>query len=213
MRKYIAEGVGTFLLVFIGTLAAAKSQGDALIIALAFGGTLAMVVALLGAVSDELWVPHVNPAVSLGAWFHGSLSSHDLVPYWIAQFMGAIAGSASVLVVVGGGLSLGETTFTRVTSEGAFIVEAVLTLIFVSIVLLVGKKTLKQTALLIGGAFFIAHLVAVPLTGAGLNPARSMAPLVFSEHTLALQQLWVYVAGPFLGGAVAGILARYLKFN
>ena len=207
MKSYFAEGIGTFLLVFIGTLTVTQAEGNMLLIAAAFGATLFVVVALLGPLSGV----HVNPAVSLGAWFRGDLSSHDIVPYWIAQIAGAILGSTAVFLIVGAGHSLGETTFGSLPPQSAFLFETVLTLVYVAVTLAASRRRPMQKAFLLGGALLILHIAALPLTGAGLNPARSIAPVVVGANPEASAQLWVYVAGPFLGGAVAGLLGRVLR--
>lgn len=207
MQKYFAEGMGTFLLVFIGTLAVTQAAGNPVIIALAFGVALFVVVALFGAVSGA----HVNPAVSLGFWFSGDFSSHLIVPYWIAQCIGAIAASVLVFLIVGPDRPLGETLFAaRLSAPSAFLLEAALSAVFVGVVLSMRERSPRQAAFVIAGALLMAHLAAVPLTGAGLNPARSLAPVVVSASPDAAAQVWVYVAGPLAGAAVAGVLRRLL---
>ena len=207
MKAYFAEGIGTFLLIFIGTLTMTQAEGNVLLIAAAFGATLFVVVALLGPFSGA----HVNPAVSLGAWLRGDLSSHDIVPYWIAQIAGAILGSTVVFFIVGTGHSLGETTFALLQPWSAFLLETVLTLVYVAVILAASRRRPMQKAFLLGGALLVLHIAALPLTGAGINPARSIAPVVVGANPEASRVLWVYVAGPFLGGAVAGILGRVLR--
>lgn len=220
VKKYLAEGIGTFVLVFLGTLAAVTSQGNVMVTALVFGCTLAVLSAVFGPLSGA----HVNPAVSLGAWLGGTLSTSDVVPYWISQFLGGVCGSLALRMMLGAGQPLGGTTFTMLTPLTALLLEGVLTFLFVSTVLCVQAKDEKlepeHAALLIGGAFLVLHLVAIPLTGAAhesltvfgymasLNPARSIAPVVVGANALAASQLWVYVLGPFIGGALAGILLR-----
>lgn len=208
MHKYLAEALGTFLLVFLGTLAVSSSQGDVLGVSLVFGVTLAFLVALIGPVSGG----HFNPAVSLGAWLRGALSTSDIVPYWIAQFFGAIAASFLLFLHVGKGQPLGETVFVHLPFSHAFLLEMVLTSFFVSVILTVSAQrtmAVHKKALLIGGTLFILHLIAMPLTGAGLNPARSIAPVMIGADPLAAKELWVYVVGQFLGGAFAGVVARF----
>lgn len=204
MRTYLVEGIGTFLLVFVGTLVITQSSGNIMVIALGFSVTLFLIVTLFGSVSGA----HVNPAVSFGAWIAGRLSTHDIVPYWIAQFVGAILASISVFLIVGEGASLGETIFT-VSPRAAFLLEVALTFLFVMVILKAEK--FKQPAFVIGVALFLIHLVALPLTGASVNPARSIAPVVVSGDPIAAAQVWVYVAGPLLGAMIAGILAKYMK--
>jgi aquaporin Z len=208
MNKYIAECIGTFFLVFVGTLTITQAQGNVMIIALGFGITLALIVYFLGSISGA----HVNPAVSLGLWCAGSFSLHDLVPYWVAQFLGAVFGSLFVSFIVAPG-ALGETTFLSVTAHSAFMIEAVLTFLFVCVIVKMGKAKPITAAITVGGALVLVHLVGLPLTGAGVNPARSIAPVVVGANVVAARQIWVYIAGPLLGGALAGIASRYCHFR
>ena len=215
MRKYIAEIIGTFLLVFIGTLTVTQvpplaSDGVAtLIIALGFGIALFIVFVMIGQVSGA----HVNPAVSFGAWFRGSLSTHDLVPYWVSQGVGACAGSILVASIVGFDQPIGETTFGAMNPSGALALESVLTFVFVFVFLQVGNSRHTKAALAIAGTLTVAHLAGVSLTGASINPIRSIAPVVVNADPMAASQLWVYVAGPMLGGMLAGLVAKYEKFG
>ncbi len=209
MQKYIAEGAGTFLLVFIGTLSVALGGGSILLVSLTFGVMLFLIVLLIGPLSGA----HVNPAVSLGALMKGDLSSHDIVPYWIAQCIGAIAGSVSLSLIVGSGHSLGEVLLppnTPLTLHQAFLVEIALSFFFVSIVLLTKGMSERKQAGILGLTLFLLHLLALPLTGAGLNPARALAPVIVGADPVAASVLWISVAGSFLGGAAAGIIGRFL---
>lgn len=209
MLKYFAEGAGTFLLVFIGTLAVAFSGGSILLISLTFGVLLFLIVLLLGPLSGA----HVNPAVSLGAWIKGDLSSHDIVPYWIAQFLGGILGSLLLLLIVGGGAPLGEAMIpagSLLTLSQIFFVETFLSFALVTAVLMVKGVSERKAAFILGGALFIFHLIALPLTGAGINPARALAPVVVGADAAAASIVWIYVAASLLGGAAAGIIGRSL---
>jgi glycerol uptake facilitator-like aquaporin len=153
----------------------------------------------------------VNPAVSLGAWIRGDLSSHDVLPYIIAQFFGAIAGSIILFLLVGRGHSLGEVLLppeSPLTFFQAFIVEGALSFFFVASVLLVRDLPTKKAACVVGGVLFLVHLLALPLSGGGLNPARAIAPVVVSAEPAASALLWIFVSGPFLGGMIAGFLLR-----
>src|SRR3989344_3112020 len=176
MLNYIAEGAGTFLLVFIGTLAVALGGGSVLLVSLTFGVMLFLIVLLLGPVSGA----HVNPAVSLGAWIKGDLSSHDIVPYWIAQFLGATLGSLLLLLIVGNGASLGEAMIpvgSPLTLSQILFVETFLSFALVTAVLLLKGASERKAACILGGALFLFHLIALPLTGAGINPIRVLAPV------------------------------------
>jgi aquaporin Z len=209
MRKYFAEGVGTFLLVSLGTLAVSQTQSS-IIIAVVFGLTLTLVVMIFGNVSGA----HVNPAVSMGAWVRGDLSSFALLPYWIAQFTGAVCGSLYLsFIVTGPDPSLGEVVFRFMTPTQAFLLEAGMTFIFVTVVLALHQHELPTMALFTGGALLILHLMAFHLTSTGLNPARAMGPLIVSGDIKAAEQIWVYVFGPFSGGALAGLVSRETRFS
>jgi aquaporin Z len=203
MRKYFVEAIGTFLLVFVGTFIITESGGSTIVISLGFGITLGIIVMLFGSVSGA----HVNPAVSLGAWIRGDFSTSDIVPYWIAQFIGAIAGSFLLYSIVDHGIGIGETVFTM-EPVNAFLIEAVLTFVFVMVIFKMGNKKPLHAALAIGGTLFVIHLIAFSLTGASVNPARSIAPVVVGGSVQAAGQIWVYVLGPFVGAVVAGITAR-----
>jgi len=196
MHKYVAETLGTFLLVFIGTLTLTQSGGNAIIIACGFGIALFIVIGLFGSLSGA----HVNPAVSFGAWFSGDLSTHDIVPYWVAQGIGATGASLLVLFIVGSGASIGETTFGSMAPRNALLLETALTFVFVSVVLAMSGGNRKNPAFVIAGTLIFIHLAAVPLTGASVNPIRSIAPVVVAANPQAATQLWVYVVGPLLGG-------------
>jgi len=207
MKQYVAEGIGTFLLVFIGTLSASLSGGSIFLVALTFGVLLAILVLLIGPISGA----HVNPAVSLGAWLRGDLSSHDVLPFVLSQCIGAIGGSVLLFLLVGAGEPLGETMLpaeTLLTPVNAFLLEAFLTFVFVSAVLMMKGVSERKAAAILGVLFFALHVIAIPLTGASFNPARALAPVVVGADPVAASLLWIFVAGPFLGGMVAGVVAR-----
>ena len=207
MKQYVAEGVGTFLLVFIGTLSATQSGGSIFLVALTFGVLLAIIVLLIGPVSGA----HVNPAVSLGAWLRGDLSSHDVFPYILSQCIGAIGGSILLFFLVGALEPLGETILpaeTPLNSVTAFLLEALLTFLLVGTALMMKGKSERKAAAILGILFFALHMIAIPLTGASFNPARALGPVVVGADPVAASLLWIFVAGPFLGGAIAGMGMR-----
>lgn len=207
MTAILSEFLGTLVLVALGTLAITQSGGDVLIISLAFAATLTGLIVVLGPLSGG----HFNPAVTLGACIADRFPLRDVLPYWIAQIVGACTGSVLVLAVIGAGQPLGETTFSVVSPEVAFSTEALLTTLFVLTILFVtGRRELQPAApWVIGALLFVLHLGVVTITGASLNPARSLGPAVVSGARPALEQIWLYLLAPSLGGAVAGGIAKW----
>lgn len=214
-RSYAAEFVGTFTLVFVGTAVATwqgmLGQGPAgwLGISLAFGGTLAVLVLVIGPVSGC----HVNPAVTIPMAVVGRMK-WELVPgYVVAQIAGGLVASVVLLALMRGvpdyelalhglganGNALGQST------ASLFGWELVLTALFLFTILssTAPARPAGFAALAIGGFLFLAHLVGVPQGDSSLNPARSIGPAVF-QRGAALGVLWVFVVAPIIGG-LAGL--------
>ncbi|MDF3288981.1 MIP/aquaporin family protein [Streptomyces silvisoli] len=213
------EFLGTLLLVFcaVGAAVLAGEYIGTLGTALAFGLVLLALVSSFGAVSGC----HVNPAVTLGMLCAGRLEPRTAVRYWAAQFAGGIAGAALLFVVASQvpGLKVKETfgsngyggrSAVGISVLGAFLAEVALTFLLVFVVLAVsrGRATLAGSAgLPVGMAFAVAQLVGGPLTGASMNPARSLGPALFAGGA-ALTQLWLFLAAPLVGGALAALAQR-----
>lgn len=211
-KALIAEFIGTFTLVFIGVGAIAMaSDGSAglLAIALAHGLALVVMISALGAISGG----HFNPAVSIGLWLAGKISAPTFVAYVIAQVLGAAAAAALILVALPDqvrAVSVGTPALAAgVGSASALILEAVLTffLVFVVYGTAVDRRAPKLGGLFIGLTVTMGILVAGPVTGGALNPARHLGPALFAGGEF-LAQTWLYWVGPLLGGAVAGVLYR-----
>lgn len=211
-KALIAEFIGTFTLVFIGVGAIAMaSDGSAglLAIALAHGLALVVMISALGAISGG----HFNPAVSIGLWLAGKISAPTFVAYVIAQVLGAAAAAALILVALPDqvrAVSVGTPALAAgVGSASALILEAVLTffLVFVVYGTAVDRRAPKLGGLFIGLTVTTGILVAGPVTGGALNPARHLGPALFAGGEF-LAQTWLYWVGPLLGGAVAGVLYR-----
>lgn len=217
-QKYVAELIGTFLLVFLGTstivgFGGAFAGGAASVgylgIALAFGLTLAVLVYTLGPISGG----HFNPAVTIGLVAARRTSAKDAVPYIVVQVIGAVIASA-VLWVIASGVpgwtinspgGLGATTFGGLTVTSALLAEIVLTFVLVWTVLAVTEKQFANAALgplAIGLTLAVIHFAGLAFTGSGVNPARSIGPAVFVGG-MAVTQLWVYIVAPIVGGALA----------
>lgn len=221
MQKYVAELIGTFLLVFLGTSAIVGFGGafDAtgaptvgfLGIALTFGLTLAVLAYTLGPVSGG----HFNPAVTIALTAARRFNARDAGPYIVVQIIGAILASAVLYFIASGtgvwtpASGLGQTTFAATMSiPAAVLAEVVLTFVLVWTILTVTERSFATPAfagLAIGLALAVIHFAGIAFTGASVNPARSIGPAVFIGQVapLAISQLWVYLVAPIVGGLLA----------
>ncbi|MCF0236537.1 MAG: MIP family channel protein [Bacteroidaceae bacterium] len=214
MKKYLAEMVGTMVLVLMGCGTAVSlgcTSNDPMLAATVVGTSLAFglaVVAMaytIGGVSGC----HINPAITLGAWMSGRISTKDCGMYMLFQVIGAILGSAVLylLTTVSGTDIVGtgaNATQPGVSVGGGLLAEIIFTFVFVLVVLgTTSKKGAGQFAgLAIGLSLVLVHLVCIRYTGTSVNPARSIGPALF-EGGVALQQLWIFIVGPFVGAALA----------
>jgi aquaporin Z len=208
-RKLAAELIGTFALVFIAVGAAVTGRLalGGVGVALAFGLVLTFLVFAIGAVSGA----HVNPAVTLAMMVGRKMPTMEGLTFMGAQVVGAIGGAFLLWLLVKQGVmdetgSLGANAYGDATGGalGAFIMETVLTAFFVFVVLMVTEKGVPAVGagISIGAALTAVHLVGIPLTGTSVNPARSIGPALFSG-TEALEQLWLFVLAPLVGGLIA----------
>lgn len=213
-----AEAIGTFVLV-VGGLGAAVLTGDVIGpigVALAFG----IAVTAMGSALGHLSGGHFNPAVTIGMAVAGRLPVVAVIPYVLAQLAGGIAGAAVLYEVASGRPGSATAGGFATTGYGshspggydlasAFALELVLTGVFVLVIALVTARghSTALTPLVIGLTLTSLILVAAPVTNASLNPVRSIAPALFVPSVLGQQ--WVFVAAPILGGAVAGLIARF----
>ena len=211
-KKLIAEALGTFILVFMGTAAIVFMGAGigTLGISLAFGLTIVAAVYGLGAISGA----HLNPAVSIGMVTAGRMSLGDFLGYAAAQIVGAIAAIAVIYIIASGKADysvaangLGQTTVGAYGTTGALLFEAVATFIFVTVILGATHSSAPaaMAGLAIGLTLTMIHLAGITVSGATVNPARSLAPAIFVGGD-ALAQIWLYFAGPLAGGALAGIV-------
>lgn len=205
------------VLVLLGCGAAvfnggATSVSAVLTIAFAFGLSVVAMAYAIGPVSGC----HINPAITLGVWLSGRMKACEAVGYMIAQVIGALVGSTIIyLLVTTGNVETGATTtgangFAEGNLVPALIAEVVFTMIFVFVVLRTtdSKDGAGQFAgLIIGLTLVLIHIVCIPITGTSVNPARSIAPALFQGGE-ALAQLWVFIVAPFVGGALAALIAK-----
>jgi aquaporin Z len=221
-QRFIAELIGTFVLVTggCGTAIFAGAQVGFLGVALAFGLTIVAVAYGLGHVSGA----HLNPAVSLGIFCAGRINSRELAFYVIAQVLGAILAATLMAFVVAqcggvrgtfaangyGDFFAGAPNYLQVSAAGAFVIEAVLTFIFLLVILgATDARAPKGFAgLAIGLTLTLIHLISIPLTNTSVNPARSISQALFSDNPCALPQLWLFILAPLLGAALAALVYR-----
>jgi aquaporin Z len=224
-KKLGAEFLGTGWLVFGGcgsaVLAAAFPElGIGFLgVALAFGLTVLTMVYAVGHISGG----HFNPAVSLGLWSGGRFATGEILPYMVAQVLGAVAGAAVLYVIATGqpGFDVVQSGFAAngyaehspggYSLAAAFVAEVVLTFAFLLVIL--GATDRRAPAgfapLAIGLCLTLIHLVSIPVTNTSVNPARSTAPALFVGGW-ALDQLWLFWVAPFLGALAAGPVYRWL---
>jgi aquaporin Z len=223
-RALFAELLGTALLVFfaVGTatlsfgfkVTGASTSAGVVATALAFGLVLLVLVYAIGPVSGC----HVNPAVTIGFLVSKRITLNDAVGYWIAQFLGAIGGAAALFGIfhttphystsaIGlGADGYGRQSMIGLDGAGAFVVEIVLTFVFVFVILAVTRRASNATVagLVIGLCLTLVHVVGIPLDGTSVNPARSLGPALFVGGE-ALSQLWVFLVAPAVGGILAAV--------
>lgn len=218
-RRVSAEFIGTFWLVFGGcgsaVLAAAFPQTGIGFagVALAFGLTLLTMAYTIGPISGC----HINPAVTFGLWLAKRFPARDVLPYWIAQVIGAIAAAAVLYVIASGkpGFVLGQFASNgygplspgNYPMMSALIIEVVCTFAFLMVILGATDKRAPVgfAGLAIGLALTLIHLISIPVDNTSVNPARSTGPAIFAGG-LALSQLWLFWLAPLVGGGLAGLL-------
>lgn len=230
MKKCIAEAIGTMFLMLIGVGAAIvltyanllNPVGFTAAVALAFGLGIVALAYSIGNISGG----HVNPAVSLAMWIDKRITTKELIGYVIAQVIGALVGSLILYIIFinvdGGQTAFGANSInTTMLGEGfggqilGLLVEIVLTFVFVSAILGVTSKSENSSiaGIVIGLVLVGVHLVGINLTGTSVNPARSLAPAIFASfvgNTVPLAQIWIFIIGPLIGGALAAIVYKYL---
>lgn len=222
MKRYIAELVGTMVLVLLGCGSAVFAGGVAdtvgagtgtIGVALAFGLSVVAMAYCIGGISGC----HINPAITLGVWMSGRMESKDALMYMLFQVIGAIVGAGILAALVSTGGHAGPTmtganSFDVGETAQAFLAEAVFTFIFVLVVL--GATDQKRGAgnmagLAIGLTLALIHIVCIPITGTSVNPARSIGPALM-EGGQALSQLWLFIVAPLVGAAFSSLVWKYL---
>jgi len=224
MNKYLAEFIGTLLLVFVGLGSAifdGKSIG-ALGIGLAFGLTLLALVYVIGPISGC----HINPAVTIGAALSGRMKASDVFPYWIAQVLGGISGFGFLALIMMGSPTpdmvhssavaasngFGDHSPAGFSMAAVFVAEIMVT--FVLVLTVLGATSVAAPAgfagIPIGLALVVGHYVAIPIDNASINPARSIASAIYAGDW-ALSQLWLFIVAPLVGGVIAALVYKIVE--
>lgn len=224
-QKFTAELIGTFVLVLGGCGTAIFGGVGFLGVAIAFGLTVVAMAYGIGNISGA----HLNPAVSVGVFCAGRMSAKELGVYITAQIIGGILAAALMAFIIGQtGMTKGTfaangfgeffsasdvaSGYHQTSLLGAFIIEMVLTFIFLIVILGVTDKrsTPGFAGLAIGLTLTLIHLISIPLTNTSVNPARSISQAIFSENALALPQLWVFIVAPIAGAILAAVIYKII---
>jgi aquaporin Z len=223
MNKYLAELVGTFVLVFggVGSAVLAGSHIGFAGISAAFGLSLLAMIYTIGPISGC----HVNPAVTLGVFLARKINAKDAGVYMVAQVIGAVLASAVILLVANGAPGGYSAPLSGLGADGygahspgnysmmaGFVTEAVLTMFLVLTVLGSTDVTAPVgfAGIGIGLVLTLIHLVGIPITNTSVNPARSIGPAIFVGGW-ALQQLWLFIVAPFVGAILAAIIYAAMR--
>ncbi|MBO5539764.1 MAG: MIP family channel protein [Muribaculaceae bacterium] len=230
MKKYLAELVGTFVLTFLGCGAAVSLGCNTGVVAgtpavigtaIAFGLAVVAMAYTIGGISGC----HINPAITLGVFLNGGINAKDCGMYMVFQTIGAILAACVLGVLAGFDCGLGANglqTLNEIGTPGqvsvttGLIAEIVLTMLFVLVVLGATSKTNGATnnfaGLAIGLSLILIHLVGIHYTGTSVNPARSIGPALLAGGD-ALNQLWIFIVGPFVGGALAACIWKVINMD
>ena len=223
IKKYVAEFIGTFVLVLLGCGTAmlvgcdAVNGGGYILTALAFGLVIVGMAYCIGNISGC----HINPAVSLGVLISGGMTFTDFIGYVISQCIGAFAGAGMLKLIFDlgniedktGGLGSNGLAGVNGSAGAGLLVEILLTCIFVMTILGVTSKKVKHGSfggLIIGLTLTLVHIFGIGLTGTSVNPARSLGPAILAGGS-AVSELWVFIVGPFIGAAIAAFVYKWME--
>lgn len=208
MKKYIAEFIGTFLLVFLGTgsvIVNVQTDGSLGLVGISFAWGL--VVAALIYVFGPISGTHINPAVTISLAIGGLMPKKEVLGYLLTQIIGAIAASALLKILFPETETMGGTMPSGSVLQ-SFVLEFIMTFILLLTVLGITakKETEHLTGLVVGLVIVAIILFAGPISGASINPARSIGPAVVAGN---LNNLWLYIVAPILGATSAVLLWKY----
>ena len=212
LRKMVTEAFGTACLVFAGTgaIVANEVSGGAIThigIALTFGLIVMVMIFATGHISGA----HINPAVTLAFAVTKHVPWSTVPKYWVAQLVGAIVGSLLVAVVIGDGASLGATLPLNGAVGSSFVLEIILTMILMFVIMSVATDERAQgslAAVAIGSTVALEAMFAGPISGASMNPARSLGPALVGTHWA---DHWIYWVGPIVGAVLGALLYVFIR--
>ncbi len=214
MKKYIAEFIGTAVLVLFGcgTAAVLGTKGNEINVAylataLAFGLSIVAMAYSIGNISGC----HINPAVSIGFLLSGKMTIKDFIGYVIAQFLGGIFGAFILMSLIGKEHGLGTNGLFDASIGKSLLIEIILTFVFVFVILGVTSKVTNGAiaGLVIGLSLTLIHIFGIYFTGTSVNPARSFGPALFFGKE-ALKYIWVFIVAPLIGGVLASLCYNWL---
>lgn len=229
MKKVVAEFIGTLSLVLFGCGAAVVSgmsvqngpSGLGLLgISLAFGLAVVAMAYAIGPISGC----HINPAITVAMLVAGKMNVKDAIGHILAQFAGAVAGAGILFLIVSnqsgftglkewglGSNGWGEGYLNNYNTTAAFITEVVMTCLFLLVIFATTSKmgNSPMTGFAIGITLVLIHMVAIPVTGTSVNPARSFGPAIFAGGK-ALSQLWLFIVAPVIGGILGAVIWKGL---
>ncbi|MBF1584166.1 MAG: MIP family channel protein [Prevotella sp.] len=220
MKKYLVEMFGTMVLVLMGCGVAVSLSCNyaepATVIgtAMAFGLSVVAMAYTIGGISGC----HINPAITLGVFLSGKMSGKDAVGYMVAQVVGAFIGSTLLYLLTQNagliGTGANDLQDAGVTVVGGLLAEIIFTCVFVLVVLGATSRTNGATnnfaGLAIGLSLILIHLACIRYTGTSVNPARSIAPAFYAGGS-ALQHLWIFIVGPFIGACCAAGIWKVIE--
>ena len=209
IRALVAEAIGTFILVGIGSLsivsALGSSQPAGPLGFAPFGFGLGLMAAI--AIAGEASGGHFNPAVTLAALLDRRIDVVNAIGYLVAQVVGAFAASYAIVLLVAYEAVEPTRNTIHVEVQKAFAMEVILTAILVAVILTVTRRAIRQAVFLIPLTLTVIHFAGIPISGASVNPARSLAPAVVAGN---LENLWIYLTAPFVGAVIGWAVYRYL---
>lgn len=227
IKKYVAEFIGTMVLVILGCGTAmlvgcdAENGGGYILTALAFGLVIVGMAYCVGNISGC----HINPAVSLGVLISGGMKVVDFVGYVISQCLGALAGAGILAAIFSlgdvedktGGFGSNGLAGVNDSAVAGLLVEIVLTFIFVMTILGVTSKKSNHgsfAGIVIGLTLTLVHILGIGLTGTSVNPARSIGPAIaaaINGNSSPIASLWVFIVGPLVGAVIAALVYKFLE--
>ena len=212
MNKYLSEYIGTFALVFAGTGAIIINDiSGGVITQLGIGLVFGLIIMTMIYALGECSGAHFNPAVSFGFWVAKRLPSKELIPFMLSQILGALTASIFLKMIFPQHKTLGATIPHFISVSGDFFFETMLTFFLMFVIIHVAQGALEKglmAGVAIGGMVALEAIFAGPVTGASMNPARSLAPAFVSGK---IDFLWIYLTAPFLGAALAVWSCRLLR--